>query len=161
MPSQKSPYEKWCEAISTRGLNNRPTCNLFSKQQQLPQVPPQQEQNDECDCGRLKRSHSYEGPPKSRSTTQWNFYSCSAPMKNTKNFGILYHPYELYGTKFIRCATNALAEDLYNLICEDCSQQPSLIISICGGEKYFKMNKRLEKEFMRGIIEAAKVAGNV
>ncbi|CAF4143124.1 unnamed protein product, partial [Rotaria sordida] len=122
---------------------------------------PQQEQNDECDCGRLKSSHSYEGLLESQSNAPWNFRSCSAPMKDTKNFGILHHPYELYLTKFIRCEMKTPAEALYNLICEDCSQQPSLIISICGGEKYFKMNKRLEKEFMRGIIEAAKVAGNV
>jgi hypothetical protein len=47
------------------------------------------------------------------------------------------------------------------LVHKDCKQEPRLIISISGGAKYFKMNERLEKEFMRGIIEAAITAGNV
>ena len=34
-------------------------------------------------------------------------------------------------------------------------------MSIFGGAKFFKMNERLEKEFMRGIVEVAKIAGNV
>ena len=34
-------------------------------------------------------------------------------------------------------------------------------MSIFGGAKFFKMNERLEKEFMRGIVEVAKIAGKI
>ncbi|CAF3913993.1 unnamed protein product [Rotaria sordida] len=77
-----------------------------------------------------------------------------------KTFGILYNPYESSLTKFIRWDIKISEEKLYNFILKDCEQKPNLIISIFGGAKYFTMNKRLEKEFMCGIIEAATTAGN-
>ncbi|CAF5147771.1 unnamed protein product, partial [Rotaria magnacalcarata] len=107
------------------------------------QLPLEQHQNEKCGYGRLKSSHSYEGQPKSQ------------------NFGIFYNQYESRLTKFIRCDIREETEKLYKLIQDDCSQKPHLIISIYGGAKYFQMNERLEKEFMRGIIEAATIAGNV
>ncbi len=63
--------------------------------------------------------------------------------------------------QFIHCDINISEEKLYKFIHDDCNQQPHLIISIFGGAKYFKMNEHLEKEFMRGIIDAATTAGNV
>jgi hypothetical protein len=36
---------------------------------------------------------------------------------------------------------------------------PQLIICIIGGAKYFKLNERLEKEFIKGIIQATLKAG--
>ncbi|CAF4330588.1 unnamed protein product, partial [Rotaria magnacalcarata] len=124
-------------AITSLDLKQCPTCILFSKEQQL---PLEQHQNEKCGYGRLKSSHSYEGQPKSQ------------------NFGIFYNQYESRLTKFIRCDLREEAEKLYKLIQDDCSQKPRLIISIYGGAKYFQMNERLEKEFMRGIIEAATIA---
>ena len=38
-------------------------------------------------------------------------------------------------------------------------QPPRLIMCIIGGAKYFKLNERLEREFMKGIIQAALKAG--
>jgi hypothetical protein len=38
-------------------------------------------------------------------------------------------------------------------------KEPQLIICIIGGAKYFKLNERLEKEFIKGIIQAALKAG--
>ena len=38
-------------------------------------------------------------------------------------------------------------------------QKPRLILCIIGGAKYFKLNERLEKEFIKGIIQAALKAG--
>ena len=38
-------------------------------------------------------------------------------------------------------------------------KQPRLIMCIIGGAKYFKLNERLEREFIRGIIQAALKAG--
>ena len=63
--------------------------------------------------------------------------------------------------QFIRCDIETPEAKLYNLIHEDCKKKPGLIISIYGGAKYFKINERLEKEFMRGVIEAAATAGNI
>ncbi|CAF1176442.1 unnamed protein product [Rotaria sp. Silwood1] len=163
MSSHKASYEKWHDGISKLDLKQRRTCILYSKQQQLQQALLQQQQNDTCGCGRLRRSHSYENlsesPPISPSNDRWNYLSCSKPIEDTKNFGILCNPYESRLTKVcIRCDFKASAEKLYNLICTDCNRKPGLIISIYGGAKNFKMNERLEKEFMRGIIEATTVA---
>jgi hypothetical protein len=36
---------------------------------------------------------------------------------------------------------------------------PRLIMCIIGGAKYFKLNERLEREFIKGIIQAALKAG--
>ncbi|CAF3987825.1 unnamed protein product [Rotaria magnacalcarata] len=137
MSAHKVSYEKWRDAITPLDLKQCPTCILFSKEQQL---PLEQHQNEKCGYGRLKSSHSYEGQPKSQ------------------NFGIFYNQYESRLTKFIRCDIREETEKLYKLIQDDCSQKPHLIISIYGGAKYFQMNERLEKEFMRGIIEAATIA---
>ena len=38
-------------------------------------------------------------------------------------------------------------------------KEPRLIMCIIGGAKYFKLNERLEKEFIKGIIQAALKAG--
>ncbi|CAF1357505.1 unnamed protein product [Rotaria sordida] len=160
MSSHKTSYEKWHAAISNSDLQHRSTCILFSKQQQLQQVSLQQ-QNDECGCGCLKTSHSYEGQSKSQSNDRWNSESCLTLIEHVKSFGILYNPYESRVTKFIRCDIEISEEKLYNMIHEDRNKKPCLIISIYGGAKYFKMNERLEKEFMLGIIEAATTVGNV
>ncbi|CAF0843039.1 unnamed protein product [Adineta steineri] len=158
MSFYKTLYENWDATISKLDLKYRRTCILFNKQQQLQQASPSQQQNDECDCGRLKRSHSYEGEPMLQRSDNWNSEYCSKEEKDMNNFGILYNPYASCLTKFIRCDIKVTVEKLYNLIHEDYKKEPSLIISILGGAKYFKMNKNLKKEFMRGIIEAATTA---
>ncbi|CAM4890296.1 unnamed protein product [Rotaria socialis] len=155
MSSHKVSYEKWHDGITRLGLKHRPTCILFSKEQPL---PPEQHQNEKCGCGRLKRSHSYVGQPKSQNVDKWNYQSCSKQIEDMKNFGILYNQYESRLTKLIRCNTGEKPENLYKLIQNDCNEKSRLIISIYGGAKYFEMNERLEKEFMRGIIEAATIA---
>jgi hypothetical protein len=38
-------------------------------------------------------------------------------------------------------------------------KKPRLIMCIIGGAKYFKLNERLEREFIKGIIQAALKAG--
>ncbi len=50
---------------------------------------------------------------------------------------------------------------VYNLLLEDCGRKkPALILSVYGGAKYFTMTEKLEKEIIRGIIDAATTAGN-
>jgi len=102
MSSPKKLYDKWHTAISELDLERRRTCILFNKQHGLQQVPLLQQQNDKCSCGRLKRSHSYEGASKSEINDNWNLRSCSALIEDTKNFGILYNPYESCLTKVKR-----------------------------------------------------------
>ncbi len=38
-------------------------------------------------------------------------------------------------------------------------KEPQLIMCIIGGAKYFKLNERLEREFIKGIIQVALKAG--
>jgi hypothetical protein len=99
MSCHKTSFIDWHAKISELGLTHRPTCILFNKQEQLQQVPFQQQQNDKCGCGRLKKSHSYEGQPKSRSDEKWNSESCSNRIEDMKNCGVLYNPYESRLTK--------------------------------------------------------------
>jgi SLOG in TRPM len=64
------------------------------------------------------------------------------------------------GSKFIRCANDTAPSTIYNLVLKDCENNaPKLFISVYGGQKYFVMNERLEKEFMIGIVDAATTAG--
>ncbi|CAF1285987.1 unnamed protein product [Rotaria sordida] len=161
MSFDKSSYEKRHDDISDLNLKHSSTGILSSEQQQLQQVSFQQQESDKCGSGRLKKSNSYEGQSKSQSNDKWNSESCSVLIEGIKNVGVLYNPYESRSTKFIHCDIEISEEKLYKFIYDDCKQQPHLIISIFGGTKYFKMNERLEKEFMRGIIDAATIAGNV
>jgi hypothetical protein len=51
---------------------------------------------------------------------------------------------------------------VYNLLVADCGGQnhkPALILSVYGGAKYFIMTEKLQKEIIRGIIDAATTAG--
>jgi len=50
-------------------------------------------------------------------------------------------------------------EHIVQLLIDDCNGKPNLIMSIYGGAKYFTMTERLEKEFIRGIVDAATMAG--
>ncbi|CAF4183794.1 unnamed protein product, partial [Rotaria sordida] len=63
------------------------------------------------------------------------------------------------GCKFLRIDVRIPMKDIFEFIFEDCgTQKPALILSIYGGAKYFTMTERLEKEFIRGVIDAATVA---
>lgn len=108
MPSYKISYEKWHAAISELDLNHRRTCFLFNKQQP---IASQEQQDDECGCGRLKRSHSYEEEPKAKSPNKWSFNFCSKRIKDMKNFGVLHKPYESHLTKVKRIHLSLLCEN--------------------------------------------------
>jgi hypothetical protein len=49
---------------------------------------------------------------------------------------------------------------VYNLLLGNCGgKKPALILSVYGGAKYFTMTEKLEKEIIRGIVDAATTAG--
>ncbi|CAF4373981.1 unnamed protein product, partial [Rotaria sordida] len=63
------------------------------------------------------------------------------------------------GCKFLRINVRVPMKDIFQLILEDCERQKqALILSIYGGAKYFTMTERLEKEFIRCIIDTATMA---
>lgn len=117
-----------------------------------------------CPCDRMIRRHSFTGnclKPTDESIT-WQ----SPPIfldNNTHSaqtsiniFGIL----QPIGCKFLRVDLRLPIKELFQLIVEDCGgQKPALILSVYGGAKYFTMTERLEKEFIRGVIDAATMAG--
>ncbi|CAF3511447.1 unnamed protein product [Rotaria sp. Silwood1] len=121
--------------------------------------------NKSCPCGRMVRRHSFtdesvEFKETKPENTAW---------KPPKEFREMIHsakvPINIYGTlqstgcKFLRIDLRLPIKDLFQLILEDCQKQkPALILSIYGGAKYFTMTERLEKEFIRGVIDAATMA---
>jgi hypothetical protein len=61
---------------------------------------------------------------------------------------------------YIRCDIETKPEILAQLLFDVWKiKSPQLIICIIGGAKYFKLNERLEREFIKGIIQAALKAG--
>ena len=141
------------------------TCRIFDRQSPRQPTPP----NKVCPCGRLVRRHSFDGesleskglkdkPPTFVVPTEFQDgigpYAPSAQV-----------PFNVYGAlkstgcKFLRIDSRCRAENLYQLICADCAEKPSLILSVYGGAKYFTLTERLEKEFIRGIIDTATMAG--
>jgi hypothetical protein len=61
---------------------------------------------------------------------------------------------------YIRCDIKTEPKILAQLMFDVWAvKRPRLIMCIIGGAKYFKLNERLEREFMKGIIQAALKAG--
>lgn len=61
---------------------------------------------------------------------------------------------------YIRCDIQTHPDTLVRLMFHIWRmKEPRLIMCIIGGAKYFKLNERLEREFIKGIIQAALRAG--
>jgi hypothetical protein len=118
-----------------------------------------------CPCDRLIRRHSFDGKclqPKAEKGVNpvWNppneflnlVHSTSVPINV---FGRL----QPTDCKFLRIDTPSKMEDIYSLLLDDCGHKPALILSVYGGAKYFTMTEQLEKEIIRGIVDAASAAG--
>ncbi len=141
------------------------TCCIFNNKSSFPNEPDRL-----CPCDRMIRRHSFIGDcleskaaaEPGNETTEWqpppkfldnNTHSTKVPIDV---FGTL----KPIGCKFLRIDARLKIIDLFQLIIEDCrGQKPALILSVYGGAKYFTMTERLEKEFIRGIIDAATMAG--
>jgi hypothetical protein len=137
------------------------TCHIFNNNSTFPAEPDKL-----CPCGRMIRRHSLIGDCL-ESIAIADGKSWEIPAKYLDNnthstqvpvniFGTL----ESTGCKFLRIDSRIRMDDLFPFILEDCGgKKPALIISVYGGAKYFTMTERLEKEFIRGIIDAATMAG--
>jgi hypothetical protein len=128
------------------------TCRIYNN------LSRQGEENSVCPCGRLVRRHSFEGHC-------MQFWSELAPsdLEYDEAFSaqVKLNTWGIYpsGCKYLRCDYNTKIKDIYDLIVEDCGgKKPPFIISVYGGAKYFSLSDRLEKEFMRGIIQTATTA---
>lgn len=131
------------------------TCKIYNKNSQTNNL------TDVCPCGRLVRRHSNQGDCLQTDNTLATFQFANGP-KYTRQTALKHYGILPGGCKFIRCSEQTPSAMLYKLILNDRNgQKPSLIISVYGGAKYFVLTERLEKEFMRGIIEVATIAGTV
>ena len=139
------------------------TCRIYDAQSQ-----PPKDSNNLCPCGRRIDRHSFVGDSlyfkamSSAGNTQWKppeeFQDNKTHSTSVKInvFGTL----KPSGCKFIRLDARTKVQDLFQLISDDCGRRrPGLILSIYGGAKYFTMTEKLEKEFIRGVIDAATMAG--
>jgi hypothetical protein len=154
----------WQDLIVRRRIDPKfksRTCCIFNNNSKLPAEPDKL-----CPCGRMIRRHSLNG-----SCLQSKAVSEDKPWEIPAKFldNITHStpvPINIFGTlkpigcKFVRIDSRILMKDLFSLLVEDCGgKKPDLIISVYGGAKYFTLTERLEKEFIRGIIEAATMAG--
>ena len=144
------------------------TCHIYNRRSK----PPPNDPKRRCPCGRLVGRHSLdrdclESQTLDRSET-WipltEFYdnkthSCQLPVNV---FGTL----TPRGCKFLRIDNRFDVRNLnelnylYRLILEDCGgKKPDLILSVCGGAKYFTLTEQLHKKVVRGIIDIAAGVG--
>ncbi len=106
-----------------------------------------------CGCNRLHREHSWDvinGEEMVWDPKEHTVSACNNAYGFLPNSRIHY----------IRCdietKPNILAQLVFNVWK---IKSPRLIMCIIGGAKYFKLNERLEREFIKGIIQAALKAG--
>ncbi|CAF3953944.1 unnamed protein product, partial [Rotaria magnacalcarata] len=138
------------------------TCCIYNSRSRHPVNDP----DKLCPCGRMIRRHSLlgdclESTEAKRGNTEFQTpdrfldgkkHSVEVPINV---FGTL----QPSGCKFLRIDARSPMENIFQLILEDCgTQKPALILSVYGGAKYFTMAERLEKEFIRGVIDAATMA---
>lgn len=144
----------WTRAIHHQLNIKRRTCSTY--------IPTPDEGKDsknsreiKCGCKRLRREHSwdvFENP-----TGKWNSKEHTIPACNNA-YGFITHNQQQ--SFYIRCDMETPPETLLRLMLDVWKmKEPNLIMCIIGGAKYFKMNERLEREFMKGIIQAALKAG--
>ncbi|CAF1002638.1 unnamed protein product [Adineta steineri] len=136
------------------------TCRIYNQQVQT----LQDYADKKCLCSRLVRYHSFDG-----TCLPLNANNDNAATPNSQQKFKYVHstavPVAIYGTlksagsiscKYIQIDKQSRIEPIYDLLINDCGRtKPSLILSVYGGAKYFTMTEKLEKETIRGIIDAA------
>jgi hypothetical protein len=155
--------QTWEDLIHRHSANSKfksRTCCIFNNQSTSLGEPDQL-----CHCQRMIRRHSYTGDcVEFKGATDGNINPQLPPVflelkHNTLVEVNVFGTLKPTGCKFLRINARLPVEDIFQLISEDCGgQKPALILSVYGGAKYFTMTERLEKEFIRGIIDAATMA---
>lgn len=148
----------------TDGYRSR-TCRIFGRKS--PGKPTTSE--TACPCGRLVRCHSFDGDSLELQGLSKTPPAFEIPPEFKEGISKSSHSepvkFNVYGTvkstncKFLRIDNRCQPANLYQLLCDDCGGKPSVILSVYGGAKFFTITERLEKEFIRGIIDAATMAG--
>ncbi|CAF3352824.1 unnamed protein product [Rotaria socialis] len=128
------------------------TCKIYNRESRT------NNSNDVCTCNRLAKRHSYDGKCMKADVALTALELANGVIFTSQTAldccGVLPS-----GCKFIRCSEQTPPKLLYPLILADCgNKKPSLIISVYGGAKYFMLTEKLEKEFMRGIVDVATIA---
>jgi hypothetical protein len=155
----------WEELILNPTKNDKlrsRTCIIYDREEWLRPKDP----HKVCPCGRLVRCHSFNGISLQSEAAKGRNYEWTPP-KIFKRGSSIPVPLTVFGRlkptdcKFIRLDNQTDMGCVYNLILDDCGRKkPALILSVYGGAKYFTMTEKLEKEILRGIIDAATTAGN-
>jgi hypothetical protein len=121
-----------------------------------------------CCCGRLVRSHSFDRESLQAEAKRKNKLNWTPPSQFKKTIQSFSVPVNIFGRlksngcKFIRLDAQSDINVVYDLLVADCGgekHKPALILSVYGGAKYFIMTEKLEKPIIRGIIDAATIAG--
>ena len=131
----------------------RRTCSTY--------IPTPDDSNDsknpKCGCKRLRREHSWH--VFENQTGKWNIKDHTIPACNNA-YGFI--PHSQHQSFYIRCDMETPPITLVKMMFDVWGMKhPKLIMCIIGGAKYFKLNERLEREFMKGIIQAALKAGKI
>ncbi|CAM4799552.1 unnamed protein product [Rotaria magnacalcarata] len=128
------------------------TCKIYNRKSRT------NDSNDVCTCNRLAKRHSYDGKCMKDDVALTELELANGVIF-TSQTALNYCGVLSSGCKFIRCSEQTPPKLLYPLILADCgNKKPSLIISVYGGAKYFMLTEKLEKEFMRGIVDVATIA---
>ena len=106
-----------------------------------------------CGCNRLRREHSWDAIKSNEKNWDQKKHTRAA-------FNNAYGFFPNTRVPYIRCDIETEPSILAQLMLNVWRMKPPrLIMCIIGGAKYFKLNERLEREFIKGIIQAALKAG--
>ncbi|CAF3112137.1 unnamed protein product [Rotaria sp. Silwood2] len=141
--------DDWTRAIHHNLNIKRRTCTTFIPKSSATSDTSKNKNDVQCGCNRLRREHSwdvFEGKD-----LQWNR---NEHTRSACNNAYGYMPNTR--AHYIRCDIKTHPSILAKLMFDVWKvKEPQLIMCIIGGAKYFKLNERLEREFMKGIIQAA------
>ncbi|CAF3473511.1 unnamed protein product [Rotaria socialis] len=137
----------WTRAIHHELNIKRRTCTTFIPN--LSATSDGNANNIPCGCKRLRREHSWDATDGNDS--KWD------RKKHTKSaYNNAYGYIPSTHAHYIRCDIETQPKILASLMYDVWkTKEPKLIMCIIGGAKYFKLNERLEREFIKGIIQAA------
>ena len=156
----------WTRAIHYELNIKRRTCTTFIPQpltnseefvlkrlRFLPNITKSNCREVRCGCKRRPREHSWDVTTSNEGV--WSKEVHTRPAANNA-YGYMFNNH----ARYIRCDIETKADVLAKLVFDVWKvNKPRLIMCISGGAKFFKLSDRLEKEFMKGIIETVLRAG--
>lgn len=147
--------------LNRQGYQSR-TCKVYNTQ--LQNSP--HDQNTTCVCGRLVQRHSFSGESHQWKAVREGNRQWQSPSEFRGLVDGIKVPIDVFGRlkstncKFVRISIQTKLKDIYDLLVADSKGcKPKLVLSVFGGAKYFTMTERLEKEIIRGIVDAASATG--